>query len=64
METRHTDPIIDELRSIRQAYAGRFDYDVEAIFRDIRARQAASGRDYMRLPSRRTVSAAQDRTLP
>ena len=38
METRHTDPIIAELRSIRQAYAARFDYDVEAMFRDIRAR--------------------------
>ena len=64
METRHTDPIIAELRSIRQAYAARFDYDVAAIFRDIRAKQEASGRDYMRLSSRRAVSAAQDRTLP
>lgn len=60
METRHTDPIIAELRSIRQAYAARFNYDVEAMFRDIRARQDASGRDYVRLPARRAVSATQD----
>ena len=60
MEMRHLDPIIAELRSIRQAYAARFNYDVEAMFRDIRARQDASGRDYVRLPARRAVSATQD----
>ena len=27
-----------ERRAIRQAYAARFDYDVEAMFEDIRAR--------------------------
>ncbi len=40
MATSQTDPIIAELRAIREAYAARFDYDVEAMFRDIRARQA------------------------
>ena len=60
-ETRQTDPIIAELRAIRQAYAARFDYDVEAMFRDLRARQEASGREYIRLHARRRVSAAQDR---
>ena len=63
-ETRRTDPIIAELRGIRQAYAARFDYDVEAMFRDLRARQEASGREYVRLPARRRVSAAQDRNTP
>ena len=52
METRQTDPIIAELRAIRQAYATRFDYDVETMFRDSRARQEASGREYVRLPAR------------
>ena len=60
METRETDPIIAELRAIRQEYAARFNYDVDAMFRDIRARQEASGRDYVRLPSRRPVSASED----
>ena len=64
METRQTDPIIAELRAIRQAYAARFDYDVEAIFRDIRARQEASGRDYVRLPARPAVSGDEDRATP
>ncbi len=35
---RQTDPIIAELRGIRQAYAARFNYDVDAMFRDIRAK--------------------------
>ena len=64
METRQTDPIMAELRAIRQAYAARFDYDVEAMFKDIRARQEASGRDYVRLPARRTITAAENRTTP
>ena len=60
-QTRPTDPIIAEVRAIRQAYAARFDYDVAAIFRDIRARQNASGRDYVRLPARPGVSDDEDR---
>ena len=55
METKQTDPIIAELRAIRKAYAARFDYDVDAMFRDIRARQEASGREYVRLPASRTT---------
>ncbi len=47
METRERDPIIAELRAIRQEYAARFNYDVDAMFRDIRARQEASGREYV-----------------
>lgn len=34
MKTRHTDPIMAEVQAIRQAYAARFDYDVDAIFRE------------------------------
>ena len=60
METREPDPIIAELRAIRQEYAARFNYDVDAMFRDIRARQEASGREYVRLPSRRLVPADED----
>ena len=47
MQTGRTDPIIDEVRAIRQAYAARFDYDVEAIFKDIRAREEAAERNYI-----------------
>ena len=59
MEARQTDPIIAELRAVRKAYAARFDYDVEAMFKDIRARQEASGREYVRLPAHRPVAAGE-----
>ena len=52
MQTTHPDPIIAELRTVRDAHAARFDYDVKAIFRDIRAIQETSGREYVRYRSR------------
>ena len=53
MQSTQTDPIIAEVRAVRDQHAARFDYDLEAIFRDIRARQKASGREYVRYPARR-----------
>jgi len=47
------DPIIAELRAVRDAHAARFGYDISAIFRDIRERQEKSGREYVRFPARR-----------
>ena len=64
METRQTDPIIAELRAIREAYAARFNYDVGAMFRDIRARQEASGREYVRLSARRATGDRNSETSP
>ena len=64
MRQRLTDPIIDELRAARDEHAARFNYDVEAIFRDIQAQQEASGREYVRLPPRRVVAARKDRPRP
>ena len=63
MPGAQTDPIIDELRAVRDEHAARFSYDVEAIFRDIRAQQEASGREYVRLPPRRVV-AREDQPRP
>ena len=45
---------------VRDAHAARCGYDVEKIFRDIRATQQASGREYVRLPARRVRSDAED----
>jgi hypothetical protein len=33
------DPIVEEVRRIRQQYAARFNYDLVAIFRDLKKRQ-------------------------
>ena len=44
MHRPQIDPIVAEIRAVRKRYAARFNYDVDAIFRDIRAREEASKR--------------------
>ena len=36
-----TDPILEELHRIREEYAARFNYDLRAIYRDLRLREEA-----------------------
>ena len=52
MPTTRNDPLIAEIRAVRDKYGARFDYDVGAMFRDLRARQDASQRDYVHRPAR------------
>jgi len=49
------DPIVAEVRAIRDKLAAECGYDVREIFRRIRQRQAESGLDYVRYPPRRVV---------
>ncbi len=56
METTTIDPIVAEVRAVRDRHASKFDYDLSRIFRDIKERQEASGREYIKYPPR---SAAQ-----
>jgi hypothetical protein len=44
------DPIVDEVRQFRDAYAKQFHYDLGAICRDIRAKQIQCGREVVSLP--------------
>ena len=37
------DPIVDEVRKVRDAHAARFHYDLDAIFRDIKEQENKSG---------------------
>jgi hypothetical protein len=37
------DPIVDEVRRIRDEHAASFNYDLRAIFRDIKEQQKRSG---------------------
>jgi len=41
------DPIVEEVRRIRAACAARFDFDLHAICRDLRAKEKNSGRRYV-----------------
>ena len=53
MQTINPDPVIAEVRAIRDEYAARFDYDIGKMFRDLRDRQNASGGKYVCYPARR-----------
>jgi hypothetical protein len=43
----NTDPIVAEVRRIRDAHAAKFNYDPDAIFRDIKEQEKRSGRTYV-----------------
>jgi hypothetical protein len=57
------DPIVDEVRAIRAAYARRFGYDLDAIFEDVRRRERESGTKTITLPPR-PVEPASHRATP
>jgi hypothetical protein len=42
-----SDPIVDEVRRIRDTHAAKFNYDPDAIFRDIKEQEKRSGRKYV-----------------
>ena len=39
-----SDPIVEEVRRARDAYAARFDYDLRAIYRDLKEKEKRSSR--------------------
>ncbi len=39
-----SDPTVDEIRRIKDDYAAKFHYDLQAIFRDLKEQEARSGR--------------------
>ena len=57
------DPIVEEVRRVRDRLAARFNYDLDAMFADLKAREKASGRKHVhrspkllkRVPSKPTI---------
>jgi len=47
------DPIVEEVRAIREAYARRFEFDLEDIQADLKIQEEASGKKLVRLAPRR-----------
>jgi hypothetical protein len=41
------DPIVEEVRQVREAYAARFDYDLQAIYQDLKEQEKRSGRKFV-----------------
>ena len=62
MNVMWKDPIVEEVRARREAYAKQFGYDLEAIHRDIKERENKAGRTLVSFPPRRTVPSG--RKLP
>jgi hypothetical protein len=53
------DPIVDEVRRVRDAHAAQFNYDLDAIFRDIKEHEKQSGRKFVTFPPRRSERSAR-----
>ena len=51
------DPIVEEVRRIRQAHAARFGYDLQAIFEDLKRQERESGHTIVSFPPRRPSAA-------
>ena len=49
------DPIVSEVRAIRDALAAQCGHDVKEIFQKLREQQAESGLKYVRYPARRVA---------
>lgn len=49
------DPIVDEVRRIRDALAARFNYDLDAIYRDIKKREKETGLVFVQGVARQPV---------
>lgn len=56
----HTNEILEEIHKYREEYARSFNYDLNAIFEDLRKKQIASGRKFVKLPSKRKT----DKSMP
>ncbi len=51
--------IVEEIQRIREEYAKSFNYDLDAIFADLRKKQAESGREVVTLSRKPKVSSGR-----
>ena len=49
----YRDEIVEEVRAAREAYARQFNFDLDAICEDLRAKEEAGGRTVVSLPHRK-----------
>jgi hypothetical protein len=50
------DPIVAEVREVRERHAAQFNYDLDAIYRDLKEREKTSGRSYVHYAPRHCPS--------
>ena len=56
-----TDPIVEEIRDIRDAHAVKYHYDLRAIYQAVKEEEALSGRAFVTLSPKRFVARATER---
>ena len=55
-----SDPIVAEIREIRERRAARFGYDIRALVKDAQERDSGGDREVVRLPPRRPIGWVQN----
>ena len=58
------DPIVEEIRKLRDEYAASFDYDLEAICRDLRKSQKEGNRKVVSFSPEHIVDTAPSKDQP
>ena len=53
------DPIVEQVRKVRQRHAAKFHYDLDAICRDLKEEERKGGRKVVSLPPKRTAQWAK-----
>jgi len=56
------DPIVAEVRAVREAYAKQFDYDLRAICRDLKQQEEKNGRETVSPGPKRRPTAGRNST--
>ena len=49
------DPIVEEVRKGREAHAARFNYNLDAIYRDLKEQEGKSGETFTSYPAKRVI---------
>ena len=56
------DSIVAEVRKIRDRHAAAFNYDLDAIFQDLKKQEKKSRRKFIALPSKQAAPPARTKT--
>jgi len=56
------DEIVEEIHRIRQEYAESFNYDLDAIFKDLQKKEAESGRKVVNMAAKRNLTTSVQST--
>ena len=56
------DDIVEEVRNVRDKYAARFNYDLEAIYKDIKEQEKQSQRKVVSLPPKKSELIPAEKT--